>query len=70
LVFNFNTQQAMSDLPPTKKSAWDKPVSASERLELMDSLSKTEDQARLRLLAVTSAHIGDWLHALPLQPVA
>ena len=48
-----------------KQSAWDKLVSASERLELMDSLSKTEDQARL--LAVTSAHSGDWLHALPLS---
>ena len=40
-------------------------VSASERLELMDSLSKREDQARL--LAATSAHSGDWLHALPLS---
>ena len=31
----------------------------------MDSLSETEDQARL--LAVTSVHNGEWLHALPLS---
>ena len=48
-----------------KQSVWDKLVPASDRLELMDSLSKTEDQARL--LEVTSAHNGEWLHALPLS---
>jgi len=39
-----------------KQSTWDKPVVASDRLDLTNSLSNTGDQARL--LAVTS-HSGD-----------
>jgi len=48
-----------------KQSAWDKPVIASERLELNNSLSNPADQARL--LAITSPHSGYWLHALQLS---
>ena len=36
----------------------------------MDSLSKTEDQAWLLPIAATSAHSGDWLHALLLSGCA
>jgi len=43
-------------LAANKQSAWDKLVSASERLELTDNQSKTENQARL--IAVTSAHMA------------
>jgi len=48
-----------------KQSAWDKPVMASERLELNSSLSNPADKARL--LATTSPHSGDWLYALSLS---
>ena len=48
-----------------KQSAWDKPIMASERLELNNSLRNPADQARL--LTTTSLHSGDWLYALPLS---
>jgi len=48
-----------------KQSSWDKPVIAAELDKLSSSLSDTIDKARL--LAVTSPHSGDWLHALPLS---
>lgn len=48
-----------------KQSAWDKPVVTAERQELMMTLTSTVDQARM--LAVSSPHSGDWLHALPLS---
>ena len=35
------------------------------RQELMMTLTSTVDQARM--LAVSSPHSGDWLHALPLS---
>jgi len=48
-----------------KQSAWDKMTVASECDSLSNSLSDTTDKARL--LAVTSPHSYDWLHALPLS---
>ena len=42
-----------------------KPVVASDRLNLTNSLSNTGDQSRL--LAVTSPYSGDWLNSLPLS---
>ena len=40
-------------------------IVASECDSLSNSVSDTTDKARL--LAVTSPHSGDWLHALPLS---
>ena len=59
LAKNIWSSAVHSSLPPTglsahKQSAWDKPVMASERLELNNSLSNPADQARL--LATTSPH--------------
>ena len=48
-----------------KQSAWDTPVVTAERQELMKPLTSTVDQARL--LALSSPHSGDWLHAVPLS---
>ena len=46
-----------------KQHAWDVPVIAPDKASLWTSL--TDSHNRARLLAVSSLHSGDWLHALP-----
>lgn len=45
--------------------SWDTPIVAKTRLNLLQSL--TSDADRARLLAVSSAKSGAWLHALPIS---
>jgi len=47
----------------TKRSTWDRAVTALERQTVINSLSDATDSS---LLSVTSPHSSDWLHALPL----
>ena len=46
-----------------KQHAWDAPVIAADKASLWTSL--TDRHNRARLLAVSSSHSGDWLHAIP-----
>jgi len=49
----------------SKQRAWDKPCVSVDVLSLTSNLSDRRSQARL--LAVSAAHSGDWLHALPIS---
>ena len=56
--------------PPTgslanKQSAWDKPEVEAAFNTLL--VSQPDDHNRARLLAASSAHSGDWLHAIPIS---
>ena len=46
-----------------KQRAWDEPVVKDDINHLFATASQ---QDKSRLLAVTSSHSGDWLHALPI----
>ena len=46
-----------------KQHAWDAPVIAADKASLWSSLTDSHNIARL--LAISSPHSGDWLHALP-----
>ena len=63
--FSAHNSPCHTGLAAYSQSAWDRPVITAERQQLMNSLSNAGDQARL--LAVTSPHSSDWLHALPLS---
>ena len=47
-----------------KQHTWDAPVIAADKASLWSSL--TDSNNRVSLLAVSSPHSGDWLHALPM----
>ena len=48
-----------------KQSSWDKSVVEATFTSLL--ASQTDDYHRARLIAVSAAHSGDWLHALPIS---
>jgi len=49
------------------QKAWDGPVSANQVTRMLSSTSNDMDKARL--LAASSPHTGDWLHAPPIASV-
>ena len=50
---------------PAKQQTWDKPIVQLELSQLMERHTDTYDKARL--LAASSKHSGDWLHAIPIS---
>jgi hypothetical protein len=51
--------------PPAKQQTWDKPIVNFELSHLLACLKSNYDKARL--LAASSKHSGDWLHAVPIS---
>jgi hypothetical protein len=63
-------QQTYDASPPNTSSAskqkmWDRPVVNHDYEQLMERLQ--DDHNKARLLAASSDHSGDWLHALPIS---
>jgi hypothetical protein len=50
--------------PPAKQQTWDKPIVSSELSQLL--ARQTDNYNKARLLAASSNHSGDWLHAIPI----
>jgi hypothetical protein len=50
---------------PAKQQTWDKPIVQLELSQLLERHIDVYDKARL--LAATSKHSGDWLHAIPIS---
>ena len=50
---------------PAKQQTWDKPIVQLELSQLMERHTDTYNKARL--LAASSKHSGDWLHAIPIS---
>ena len=50
---------------PAKQQTWDKPIVQLELSQLMELHTDTYDKTRL--LAASSKHSGDWLHAIPIS---
>ena len=51
------------DATACKQRAWDEPIVKDDINHLFATASQRD---KSRLLAVTSSHSGDWLHALPI----
>lgn len=49
----------------SKQRSWDEPLVSVSKSLLLHSVSDAHNKARL--IAVSSAHSGDWLHALPIS---
>ena len=68
-IYQQSWQANYGDMPtltsPAKQQTWDKPIVLLELSQLMERHSDTYDKARL--LAASSKHSSDWLHAIPIS---
>ena len=68
-IYQQSWQANYGDMPtltsPAKQQTWDKPIVQLELSQLMERHTDTYDKARL--LAASSKHSGDWLHAIPIS---